>query len=179
MKKAITALICCFFFLGRACAAPAFAASPVSERNSSERNSSERNSSEESGFQESSFPESGRSDEDESYPFGEMPDMKQLLEALDIIGDTPLDQLTSAQLEKLAEIGFDRETLEENKTLIDELIESRPDKDEPSSAGSEDRIPNVLWIGSACAACGAAAIIFFSVRHKTRSSPQKPSAPKN
>lgn len=158
MKKAITALICCFFFLGRACAAPAFAASPVFERNSSE---------------------SGRSDEDESYPFGEMPDMKQLLEALDIIGDTPLDQLTSAQLEKLAEIGFDRETLEENKTLIDELIESRPDKDEPSSAGSEDRIPNVLWIGSACAACGAAAIIFFSGRHKTRSSPQKPSAPKN
>ena len=108
-----------------------------------------------------------------------MPDMKQLLEALDIIGDTPLDQLTNAQLEKLAEIGFDRETLEENKTLIDELIESRPDKDEPSSAGSEDRIPNVLWIGSACAACGAAAIIFFSGRHKTRSSPQKPSAPKN
>lgn len=172
MKKAITALICCFFFLGRACAAPAFAASPVSERNSSEGNSSERNSSEESGF-----PESGRSDE--SYPFGEMPDMKQLLEALDIIGDTPLDQLTNAQLEKLAEIGFDRETLEENKTLIDELIESRLDKDEPSSAGSEDRIPNVLWIGSACATCGAAAIIFFSGRHKTRSSPQKPSAPKN
>ena len=168
MKKAITALICCFFFLGRACAAPAFAASPVSRGNSSEG----------SGFQES-----GRSDEDESYPFGEMPDMKQLLEALDIIGDTPLDQLTNAQLEKLAEIGFDRETLEENKTLIDELIESRPDKDEPSSAGSEDRIPNVLWIGSACAACGAAcgaaAIIFFSGRHKTRSSPQKPSAPKN
>ena len=63
-----------------------------------------------------------------SYPFGEMPDIKLLKQAMEVIGDTPLDDLSEQQLDKLQKLGFDQETLRENADLLKRLIELPPDE---------------------------------------------------
>lgn len=68
------------------------------------------------------------STEESSYPFGEMPDMKLLMQAMEVIGDTPLDSLSEQQLSKLQDLGFDQETLRENADLLKQLIELPPEE---------------------------------------------------
>lgn len=61
--------------------------------------------------------------------------MKLLMQAMEVIGDTPLDSLSEQQLSKLQELGFDQETLRENADLLKQLIEL------PSEELSQDEYP--------------------------------------
>ena len=54
--------------------------------------------------------------------------MKLLKQAMEVIGDTPLDDLSEQQLDKLQKLGFDQETLRENADLLKRLIELPPDE---------------------------------------------------
>ncbi len=73
------------------------------------------------------------SEQQESGQFGTMPDMKLMLKAVEIIGDTPIDALDADQLSQLEQIGVDRETLYENRELISEMLTALSDPD-PSDA---------------------------------------------
>ncbi len=82
----------------------------------------------------SSLSESLSDESESSYPFGEMPDMKNLIEALRIIDGTPLDELSDEQQAQLSELGYDRETLDKNRALIEELSENPPDEEQTDTA---------------------------------------------
>lgn len=85
------------------------------------------------------------SESEESYPFGEMPDMKLLMQALDVIGDTPLDSLSEQQLNELNQLGFDQQTLKQNADLLDQLIDNQPLDGQQLSDDQPDSW--IFWIG--------------------------------
>ncbi|MDD6033022.1 MAG: hypothetical protein PUC47_05980 [Oscillospiraceae bacterium] len=57
-------------------------------------------------------------------PFGQMADMRVMRQALEIIGGSDPDRLSEEQLDSLAQLGIDRQTLEENSALLQNLIEA-------------------------------------------------------
>ena len=67
-------------------------------------------------------------DGESSTPFGEMPDMQKLTEAMEIIGDTPLDELSDAQLQQLEDAGVDLETLKDNESLLEGVRDTLPEE---------------------------------------------------
>ena len=85
------------------------------------------------------------SESDESYPFGELPDMKLLMQAMDVIGDTPLDDLSEQQLSELNQLGFDQQTLRQNADLLDQLIDNKPLDGQQLSDDQPDNW--IFWIG--------------------------------
>lgn len=89
---------------------------------------------------------------DASAPFGQMPDMRLMRQALEIIGNvSDLSQLSAEQLEALAKLGIDAKTLEQNAELLEHLIEgSRTGLDNTSI--TSDRQTLLLWIGAGAAA---------------------------
>ena len=108
------------------------------------------------------------SDQQESGQFGAMPDMKRMLGAVEIIGDTPLDQLSADQLARLEEIGVDRKTLDENAGLITEMIEALSDSDTAAETDSGEGVqPPALAV---IAGFGAliAAVCIAAVHHRRR-----------
>lgn len=94
-----------------------------------------------------------------SAPFGELPDMQALADALEIIGNTPLDGLSQSQREALYAIGMDPDTLKENEALLNEVRANLPEEG-PHPA---------LWAGGAAAAAAAAGTgVWYAVRKKRR-----------
>lgn len=94
-----------------------------------------------------------------SEPFGELPDMQALTDALEIIGSTPLDSLSGSQREALYAIGMDPDTLEENEALLNEVRENLP---------QEGPSPAILAGGAAVAAAAAGTGVWYAVRKKRR-----------
>lgn len=97
-------------------------------------------------------------------PFGQMADMRVMRQALEIIGDSDPDQLSEKQLASLAQLGIDRQTLEENSGLLQNLIEA-----EQASASKRSGWP------AAAAVCLLLAAIILALsllpRRNTHSSP--------
>lgn len=81
----------------------------------------------------------------EDNPFQDGPSMRVYWEALDIIGDTPLDRLTDRQQEELAALGVSQEELpeflENLRTFLDE------EDVDPSSGQTPSPRRNLLFLG--------------------------------
>lgn len=106
------------------------------------------------------------SESDESYPFGELPDMKLLMQAMDVIGDTPLDDLSKQQLSELNQLGFDQQTLRQNADLLDQLIDNQPDRQMLPDDQPDSRIFWIIGSGSAgLLLIGVGIAVYFSRRH--------------
>ena len=106
------------------------------------------------------------SESDESYPFGELPDMKLLMQAMDVIGDTPLDDLSEQQLSELNQLGFDQQTLRQNADLLDQLIDNQPDRQMLPDDQPDSRIFWIIGSGSAgLLMIGVGIAVYFSRRH--------------
>lgn len=106
------------------------------------------------------------SESDESYPFGELPDMKLLMQAMDVIGDTPLDDLSEQQLSELNQLGFDQQTLRQNADLLDQLIDNQPDRQMLPDDQPDSRIFWIIGSGSAgLLLIGVGIAVYFSRRH--------------
>ena len=101
-------------------------------------------------------------DEGASTPFGELPDMKKMTEAMEIIGDTPLDNLSDTQLQKLKDIGVDLETLKENESLLSEVRDNLPEQGE------------IPWpaIAGAAAVGGTGCAVWAYVLHRRKKRPK-------
>ena len=54
--------------------------------------------------------------------------MQKLTEAMEIIGDTPLDELSDAQLQQLEDAGVDLETLKDNESLLEGVRDTLPEE---------------------------------------------------
>ena len=110
----------------------------------------------------------------EEYPFGELPDMKDLFEAIDIIGETSLDSLSDEQKKELNAIGFDDKTIEENRTLIEEVIAGRPEGMDTDSENQTSSKQGKVIIEISCGALFvfAAVILIWIHRRKTHSRAQ-------
>ena len=101
-------------------------------------------------------------DGESSTPFGELPDMQKLTEAMEIIGDTPLDELSDAQLQQLEDAGVDLETLKDNESLLEGVRDTLPE---------ENGFPWPLVAGAVtvgAAGCAVAAILI----HRRRKRPK-------
>ena len=98
-------------------------------------------------------------------PFGQMPDMRLMRRALEIIGGvSDLSQLTAEQLEALAKLGIDPKALERNADLLERLIEdSRTSLDNTSEAS--DRQSFLLYIGAGTV---AAALVGWWLRRRLK-----------
>lgn len=106
------------------------------------------------------------SESDESYPFGELPDMKLLMQAMDVIGDTPLDDLSEQQLSELNQLGFDQQTLRQNADLLDQLIDNQPDRQMLPDDQPDSRIFWIIGSGSAgLLLIGVRIAVYFSRKH--------------
>ena len=106
------------------------------------------------------------SESDESYPFGELPDMKLLMQAMDVIGDTPLDDLSKQQLSELNQLGFDQQTLRQNADLLDQLIDNQPDRQMLPDDQPDSRIFWIIGSGSAgLLLIGVGIAVYFSRKH--------------
>ena len=106
------------------------------------------------------------SESDESYPFGELPDMKLLMQAMDVIGDTPLDDLSEQQLSELNQLGFDQQTLRQNADLLDQLIDNQPDRQMLPDDHPDSRIFWIIGSGSAgLLLIGVGIAVYFSRKH--------------
>ena len=106
------------------------------------------------------------SESDESYPFGELPDMKLLMQAMDVIGDTPLDDLSEQQLSELNQLGFDQQTLRQNADLLDQLIDNQPDRQMLPDDQPDSRIFWIIGSGSAgLLLIGVGIAVYFSRKH--------------
>ena len=107
--------------------------------------------------------EAGNTEDGESStPFGELPDMQKLTEAMEIIGDTPLDELSDAQLQQLEDAGVDLETLKDNESLLEGVRDTLPEENGfpwPLVAGA-------VTVGTA--GCAFAAILI----HRRRKRPK-------
>lgn len=111
--------------------------------------------------------EESESGQQESGPFGTMPDMKLMLDAVQIIGDTPLDELDADQLSRLEQIGVDRATLDENAELISEMIAALSDSD-TADFGNREEDHKTIFALAAVLGIVFATFCAIAVRHYSR-----------
>lgn len=161
-KSIIAALCCVLLFLAVPCRAEVLAATPAGSAVTCAAESaggSPSQSADPDTFDPFNMLE--ESDQQESGQFGAMPDMKRMRIAVEIIGDTPLDQLSAEQLSRLEEIGVDQDTLQENADLISEMIAALSDPDAAGTDSGEGRdfsAPVVIAFGALIAAAVIAAV---------------------
>ena len=92
--------------------------------------------------------------------------MKLLMQAMDVIGDTPLDDLSEQQLSELNQLGFDQQTLRQNADLLDQLIDNQPDRQMLPDDQPDSRIFWIIGSGSAgLLLIGVGIAVYFSRRH--------------
>lgn len=165
-KSLIAALCCVLLFL--AVPGRAIAASPASYTvtyTAESEDSPSSQSADSDTFDPFNMLE--ESDQQESGQFGTMPDMKLMLEAVKIIGDTPLDELDADQLSRLGKLGIDRTTLYENADLITEMLAALSDPDAADiDSGEED--PKTAFAIAAAFGVVLAALCVMAVHYGGR-----------